>query len=99
MHQTFIMLLLMVAFLLSSTSNIHQVFAASVSSSLPKPHQGLNALLFYTCVTHEVLNQCNESFTMDQSESANLGFTSNLTTVDEGFKVGIKSLSSDQYKV
>ena len=92
MHQTFIMLFLMVAFLLSSTSNLHQVFAASVSSSLPKPHQGLNALLFYTCVTHEVLNQCNESFTMDQSESANLGFTSNLTTVDEGFKVGIKSL-------
>ena len=50
-------------------------------------------IIFCPLLRHvEVLNQCNESFTMDQSESANLGFTSNLTTVDEGFKVGIKSL-------
>ena len=61
-------------------------------TQLPKPHPGLKSLLFYTCVTHEVANQCNESFTMDQKESANLGFTSNFSTVNEGFANGILSL-------
>ena len=46
----------------------------------------LKHLLFYTCATKEVLNQCEESFTLDQNESANLGFTSNLTTAVDGFR-------------
>ena len=56
---------------------------AVCSASVAASH--LKHLLFYTCATKEVLNQCEESFTLDQNESANLGFTSNLTTAVDGF--------------
>jgi hypothetical protein len=52
----------------------------------------LTTLLFYTCVTKEIANQCLESFTLDQAESANRGFTANFTTIEAGFKVGMASL-------
>jgi hypothetical protein len=56
-------------------------------------HGHLQSLLFYTCVTKEVANQCEESFTLDQNESANLGFTANLTTAADGFRLaGIRTL-------
>ena len=61
-------------------------------SQLPKPHPGLKALMFYTCVTKEVKNQCEESFTLDQNESANMGFTANFTTISQGYEAGIRSL-------
>ena len=44
----------------------------NLAASVANPN--LATLLFYTCVTKEVKNQCNESFTLDQAESANAGF-------------------------
>ena len=61
-----------------------------MAASIANPN--LATLLFYTCVTKEVKNQCNESFTLDQSESANAGFTANFTTIEQGHRVGISSL-------
>ena len=59
-------------------------------ASIANPN--LATLLFYTCVTKEVKNQCNESFTLDQAESANAGFTANFTTIEQGHLVGMSSL-------
>eukprot|EP00051_Salpingoeca_urceolata_P020066 m.298062 g.298062 ORF g.298062 m.298062 type:complete len:291 (-) comp19534_c6_seq1:73-945(-) len=52
----------------------------------------LKTVLFYTCATKAVDNQCNESFSLDQANYANTGFTSNFTTVEQGAKVGIQTL-------
>ena len=57
----------------------------------PTANPNLATLLFYTCVTKEVKNQCNESFTLDQAESANAGFTDNFTTIEQGHRVGMSS--------
>ena len=62
------------------------------SAATPTANPNLATLLFYTCVTKEVKNQCNESFTLDQAESANAGFTANFTTIEQGHRVGISSL-------
>ena len=66
--------------------------ASLFQAQMPKPHPGLKTLMFYTCVTKEVENQCEESFTLDQRESANMGFTANFTTIRQGYEVGIRSL-------
>ena len=48
----------------------------------------LNALMFYTCVTPQIGNQCQEGFTLDQVGIATGGFSSNLTTIAQGAKLG-----------
>ena len=51
-------------------------------------------LLFYTCATKEVANQCDESFSLDQRGVANRGFSANTTTIAAGFAAGITTLFS-----
>ena len=65
--------------------------AQLVDQLLEDPQNATPTLLFYTCVTKEVKNQCEESYTLDQAESANVGFTSNFTTIEQGHQVGIAS--------
>ena len=55
---------------------------------------GLTTLLFYTCATKEVANQCDESFTTDQAGIANVGFSGNFTTIKAGQAVNISTLFS-----
>jgi hypothetical protein len=50
------------------------------------------ALLFYTCVTPQVGNQCEEGFTLDQAGIANRAFSSNFTTIVAGRAKNITSL-------
>ena len=63
--------------------------AAAISAP---ENPNLNALLFYTCVTPQVGNQCEEGFTLDQSGIANRGFSSNFTTIARGAEKNISSL-------
>lgn len=49
-------------------------------------------LLFYTCLTPEVDNQCDEGYTLDQAGIVNLGFTNSTTLAVAGRKVNISSL-------
>ena len=56
------------------------------------PNTNLNTLLFYTCVTPQVLNQCEEGFTLDQTGIVNKGFSSNFTTINAGAKHNITTL-------
>ena len=51
-------------------------------------------LLFYTCATKEIANQCDESFSLDQAGIANAGFSKNLTLISEGAALGITTLFS-----
>ena len=44
----------------------------------------LKHLLFYTCVTPQVGNQCEEGFTADQIGIATTGVSSNFTTIEAG---------------
>ena len=53
------------------------LLAATASASL-------DALLFYTCVTPQVGNQCEEGFTLDQMGLTTAAFSQNLTTVAAG---------------
>ena len=48
-------------------------------------------LLFYTCVTKQVGNQCEEGFTLDQAGIANRAFSSNFTTIAAGKEKNITS--------
>ena len=59
---------------------------AAAASSPATSGGGPNALLFYTCATKEVANQCEESFTLDQAGVANMGFSNNFTTIEAGAK-------------
>lgn len=52
----------------------------------------LTTLLFYTCVTPQIGNQCEEGYTMDQSGIATHGFSSNFTTIALGEKNNITTL-------
>jgi len=45
-------------------------------------------LLFYTCVTPQIGNQCEEGFTLDQVGVATRGFSSNITTIKAGRAAG-----------
>ena len=53
-----------------------------------------STLLFYTCATKEVANQCDESFSLDQQGIANRGFSANTTTITAGAAKGITTLFS-----
>ena len=52
----------------------------------------LTTLLFYTCVTKQVGNQCDEGFTLDQTGVANRGVSNNFTTIAAGKTVNISTL-------
>jgi hypothetical protein len=52
----------------------------------------LTTLLFYTCVTPQVGNQCEEGFTLDQAGIATRGFSSNFTTIAQGGAANMSSL-------
>jgi hypothetical protein len=56
--------------------------------------QHLTTLLFYTCATKEVANQCEESYTMDQAGIANAGFSGNFSTIRAGAERNITTLFS-----
>jgi len=49
-------------------------------------------LLFYTCVTPQIGNQCEEGFTLDQAGVATSGFSSNFTTIRAGRAKNMTSL-------
>ncbi len=64
------------------------LYASSVLGASP-----LHTLLHYQCVTKEVANQCEESFTLAQRGYANRGFTANFSLIDLAHKeAGISSL-------
>ena len=52
----------------------------------------LTTLLFYTCVTPQIGNQCEEGFTLDQAGIATRGFSSNFTTIQAGRAHNITTL-------
>lgn len=57
------------------------------------PHgAALNTLLFYTCVTPQVGNQCEEGFTLDQAGIVTRGVSSNFTTIQRGRSANISTL-------
>jgi hypothetical protein len=56
----------------------------AVAGPLVVPEAHLQHLLFYTCATKEVANQCEESYTLDQVGVATTGFSNNLTTIAAG---------------
>lgn len=62
----------------------------AVATPLTNPN--LNTLLFYTCVTPQVGNQCEEGFTLDQAGVVTGGFSSNFTTIQRGRAANISSL-------
>ena len=47
-----------------------------------------------TCVTKEVHNQCEESFSLDQAGIANMGFSNNFSTIAAGAAQNISTLFS-----
>lgn len=52
----------------------------------------LEHLLFYTCVTKEVHNQCEGSYSLDQAGIVNRGFTANTTLIEvAAARFGIRS--------
>ena len=44
----------------------------------------LDTLLFYTCVTPQVGNQCEEGFTLDQMGTTTAAFSQNFSTIAAG---------------
>lgn len=64
----------------------------TVGSIAPLSNPALTTLLFYTCVTPQVGNQCEEGFTLDQAGIVTRGFSSNLTTIEAGRKANITTL-------
>ena len=55
-----------------------------LNALLLNTNPNLNTLLFYTCVTPQIGNQCEEGFTLDQAGVATRGFSSNFTTIQNG---------------
>jgi aromatic ring-cleaving dioxygenase len=62
------------------------------SAAVTVKNPNLKTLLFYTCVTKQVGNQCEEGFTLDQADIATGGFSSNLTTIAGGAKLNMTTL-------
>ena len=61
--------------------------AMAAAEQIKNPN--INALLFYTCVTPQIGNQCEEGFTLDQRDIITRGFSSNLTTIAAGKALNI----------
>jgi len=59
---------------------------------LPLTNPNLNTLLFYTCVTPQVGNQCEEGYTLDQAGITTRGFSQNFTTIEAGRRANISTL-------
>jgi hypothetical protein len=51
----------------------------------------LKTLLFYTCVTPQIGNQCEEGFTLDQAGIVTRGFSSNFSTIEAGKTANIST--------
>jgi hypothetical protein len=60
--------------------------------SVKAANSNFKNLLFYTCVTPQVGNQCEEGYTLDQAGIATQGFSSNFTTIEAGKKQNITTL-------
>ena len=70
------------------------VFAAFVplffcGAAVVAENRKFQTLLFYTCVTPQVGNQCEEGFTLDQAGIVTRGFSSNFTTIERGWAQNI----------
>ena len=57
-----------------------------------RKNANLNTLLFYTCVTPQVGNQCEEGMTLDQAGIATRGVSSNFSTIKAAKAVNITTL-------
>jgi hypothetical protein len=66
--------------------------AVANNPNLDTLNPNLNTLLFYTCVTPQVGNQCEEGFTLDQQGIITRGVSSNFTTIEAGRAANISTL-------
>ena len=63
-----------------------------IAIDMPLTNPNLNTLLFYTCVTPQVGNQCEEGYTLDQEGVVTRGFSQNFTTIEAGSRANISTL-------
>jgi hypothetical protein len=73
--------MLLISFTYTLTAALTLAVASAVTN---QPTNSAIDLLFYTCVTPQIGNQCEEGFTLDQAGIATRGFSSNLTTIQRG---------------
>ena len=71
---------------------LYLCLSAGLAASSVPANPNLDTLLFYTCVTPQVGNQCEEGYTLDQAGVATRGFSSNFSTIEAGAAANISTL-------
>ena len=72
------------SFTFTLTAALTLIVTSAVTTTTHQPTNNAIDLLFYTCVTKQIGNQCEEGFTLDQAGIATRGFSSNFTTIQRG---------------
>ena len=68
------------------------VLATDAASRAGSRNPNLKHLLFYTCVTPQIGNQCEEGFSLDQAGIATSAVSSNFSTIEAGVAHNISIL-------